>query len=128
MSVEYVDRTVVGWRAWYVTPQGHMARYTSADTRWENLPSVGVLVVLLYYRGRGTRRMSSKSWYWTEDTPYGTLYAYDDWKDAILPDDYETSPRVKRGKWAHDTVMTTASTEADMAQKYPPRDAKAASG
>lgn len=88
--------------------------YDSASCRWEDLPELGVLVVLLYCRERNrSRRMSGRSLYWRE----GGIYACDDASDAILP---EGDNLVKRGKWVTEEEFAWASNEANRLQNEAP--------
>ena len=112
---------IVSWRAWYANEdESGLVRFDSSSTSWEDLPRNGALAFLLYYLEKGTRIMVSKSWYWTKDSPFGTVYCCDDFSDAKLPEDWETSRRVKEGLWVHDTLSTMATKEANSMQKDRP--------
>lgn len=124
MDSDGIDHTIVSWRAWYIG-DGGLKEYTSEDCDWSELPEVGVLVVLLYYRTRGyTREMTSKSWYWREETSHGTIYACDDWADAIFPRENPGHPDVKRGRWTTDQLMVDARRLATDARSIAPNEAE----
>ena len=87
---------IVGWRAWYTG--GRV--YDSASCSWEDLPELGVLVILLYCRERHrSRRLSGRSLYWREPTEDGFIYGHDDAADAILPEGAERKGWLKRGEY-----------------------------
>jgi hypothetical protein len=97
---------MIRWRAWYRGGQD----FESADTKWEDLPSDGMLmaVILLdeYSEGgvRYRRIMMGSDWYWlcelegritlceNNETPDKILERY---PDAVL----------KRGAWTSDEEM-----------------------
>jgi hypothetical protein len=105
-----VDAKPIGWRAWYA--EG--GYYDSTLMEWEELPTDGVLFVIIYWRTRPhCRIMSGKSLYWKD----GDIYAYDDAADAITPKDDRL---VKRGKWVTDQEYQDVQQEVMAAQTIAP--------
>lgn len=110
------DHTVVGWRAWYT--EGRV--YDSSSSRWEDMPHVGVVAIVVYHRTRPYRRiMVGGSLYWIKDTPKGVAYCMDDHRDALIaPEDWERH-HVKRGLWVTDEEYADVRVAVDAATEAP---------
>ena len=116
MNSDGIDRTIVSWRAWYTGGR----TFHSMTTCWKDLPEIGVLCVVIYYRTRPYRRsMSGSSLYWLEDTPEGPVFGYDDAADAIIPDEVYQKGCVKRGKWVTDEEMAEVTIQVQKASIAP---------
>lgn len=93
---------VIGWTVYYDdgTP------YT--DTPWEELPSDGVVFVVLRYQN-GTRRICRGSdYYWRAEGEYDYIYAHDN----MRPDPARYKGLVTlRGIWCDDIVMHEVESE-----------------
>ena len=73
---------VVGWKAWYTTDRF----YTSAETRWDDLPSLGVLVIMLYFGERIRRVMAGTEYYASDGSRFSHQHEPHDWgKECRAP-------------------------------------------
>jgi hypothetical protein len=95
---------VIGWRAWY--PGGQV--FSSIDTRFEDLPSDGVQVIMLYHAD-GTRRvMQGNDYYWRVRSDFGLIYGHaNEFDPARYP-----HATVIRGKWTSDEDLAVIEREA----------------
>jgi hypothetical protein len=101
-----VDTSIVGWRAWYSGGK----EYNSKEHRWQELPSAGVLMFVLYQKTRPYRRvMVGVSFYW--HVPDKDIYACDNAEDAQIPVDLDAS-FIKRGEWVDDPQYNAALEKA----------------
>lgn len=99
-----VDKSVVGWRAWYTEER----RFSSADTDWTELPVDGVLVIVVYYDDGDRKHFDHREWYFHE--PGTDFFAATD----RLEQAYVRYPDVdfKRGKWTDQETFESARQEA----------------
>ena len=112
-----IDRTIVGWRAWYAG--GRV--YDSTQMEWSELPEHGVLIVILYYKTRWySRTMSGSSIYWREDTPQGPIYAHNEAADAIISAEARERNYVKFGKWVTDEELNLSRLASDALRRIAP--------
>ena len=103
---------VVGWRIYYTDGSG----YNSSDTKWEDLPEDGVIVLVLYldeYSGGGEVQhrivLDGSDYYF--HIPGTELFG----SNNDMPD--EISERypgaiIKRGKWTESSTFKATKTEA----------------
>ena len=102
---------IVGWRVWYTEGR----KYDSKDTYWEQLPSSGVILFVLYQREKERRRlMLGVSLYWKD----GEIYACDNAADAIIRNGLPPEC-IKRGKWVTDGEYGDALKQASLAVLAP---------
>lgn len=105
---------VIAWKAWFAGG----AAYCSSGTRWEELPSDGMLGVVTVFDERHTgtgerlrRVINGRDWYWTAPAPDGeTIYGYSDDDPEEIRDRYPGAVLV-RGKWTSDPEMARVSLE-----------------
>lgn len=96
-----IDRTIVGWRAWYTGGR----TYDSDTTRWEDLPADGFLAARYYYRTKAHGKYASGSdLYWKD----GEIYAHDSVASARIRDELWQLGMVKKGIWVTDQEMADA--------------------
>lgn len=114
-----IDRTVVGWRAWYTSDRV----FDSESTQWADLPDVGVLCIRIYYMTRPYGRvMSGKTLYWLDDRQTdGDIYAFDDTADARIDTELWDRGFVKEGRWTTDQEMAEKE-QAMMAENDAPNE------
>ena len=107
-----------GWRAWYVD-----AVYSSAETRWEDLPDDGLQIVKIYEAEDYlpgfpyTRQLTGKDWYYI--APDGSIEgkASEGW-DGWVPKPCCAS-HIKRGTAVSDATFAQLNEQARVADTWP---------
>lgn len=102
---------IVGWRAWYVRPDGAVMEFTSRQIAWEDLPDDGMLGIRWYEdtyhpNNEGLRnglKITGMDYYFMADGPSGIIMGADvDRRGVNVPDEIRsryTNAKVKRGIW-----------------------------
>jgi hypothetical protein len=107
------DMSIISWRAWY----SDRRRFDSTTTKWEDLPSDGVLHFVLYCKTRPYRRvMAGVSLYW--HIPWKSIFACDNREDALGIDDLDVR-WIKKGQWVSDQEYNDALREVTAAVEAP---------
>lgn len=100
---------VIGWRVWY----GDDSKYDSKNTRWEDLPDDGVVVVMLYFDNKTRRIMDGSDWYFRAKHKSGD-FIYGENSDS--PEEnrkrYGKGISLKRGQWTTEKIMYALQEEA----------------
>ena len=107
---------VIGWRAWYADD----SKYNSKDTKWNDLPDDGVIVIVLYFDNKTRRIMDGSDWYFRARHKSGD-FIYGENNDS--PEEnkkrYGENISLKRAKWTTEKIMYASQKEAMDAKECP---------
>lgn len=95
---------VLGWKAWYTNKRF----YTSRETRWVDLPTFGVLVVMLYFGGVYRRVMASTEHYTSDGERYNHANAPLTWGSV------KRAPKKLIEQTEFDRLYDVAMTDMEM--------------
>lgn len=110
-------RRMVGWRVWYRADTIGGSQFDSASTNWEDLPSTGVLQLVVYFQNGKRLLLQGKDYYWQEVGGDGELMiCAENHASAILPADESV---IKRGKWTSTSEMDRAHLAAVESKEAP---------
>jgi len=108
---------IIGWKAWYTDNRV----YRSSLDKWDDLPKVGCLYVLVFFNELDTSEtqhykeiISGNRRYFMATGSSGDIFIKPSlWKEAKLLDTYNTKPEwIKEGIWDDDNTMERIRNEA----------------
>ena len=95
------DRKIAQWHAWYA--DGHY--YTSEQMEWDELPQLGVVIVLVLFDDGSRQCLNGNDIYFK----FGELLQNDNDRDGLL----RKFPNIKFGTWVEPNTYKAMYDQAD---------------